>query len=76
MLADPRIPRRPCRAQGLVSESGRLRRACCRSPDSVDGSADHGGLECHIQDMRLEHGDKRGGPIVAESEVPWPYGSC
>ena len=42
----------------------------------MDGSADHGGLECHIQDMRLEHGDKRGGPIVAESEVPWPYGNC
>ena len=42
----------------------------------MDGSADHGGLECHIQDMRLEHGDKRGGPVVAESEVPWPHGSC
>lgn len=60
MLADPRAPGKSCRAQGLVSESGRLRRACCRSPDSMDGRADHGGLECHIQDVRLERGDKKG----------------
>lgn len=28
----------------------------------MDGRAGHGGLKCHIQDVRLECGDKRGAP--------------
>lgn len=40
------------------------------------GGADCSGLECHTQDVRLEHGNKRGGPVVAASKGPWPDGSC
>lgn len=41
----------------------------------MDRRAGHGGLECHIQDVRLECGDKKGAPQWL-SVVPWPYGSC
>lgn len=60
----------PCGGQGPVPDPGRLTGACCRHPNNVDwGWADHGGLECHTQDVGTEGGDERGISEVTESSV-------